>query len=89
MLQSEDRGSLKDASISLGIIAAIEVPDGKWDYFLETMSANSTSDAFQYRLASIQTMGMMSELLDEHFDKPLNYDQIGLILHSTICNISG
>ena len=34
-------------------------------------------------------MGMMSELLDEHFDKPLNYDQIGLILHSTICNISG
>lgn len=30
----------------------------------------------------------MSEFLDEHFDKPLHIEQIGQILHSTICNIS-
>jgi len=46
MLQSEDRGTLKDASICLGIIAAIEVPDGKWDHFLQTMADNSTSETF-------------------------------------------
>jgi len=43
MLQSEDRATLKDASICLGIIAAVEVPDGHWDHFLTTMCENSTN----------------------------------------------
>ena len=34
ILQNQDRDALKNASISLGIIAAIEVPDGQWDQFL-------------------------------------------------------
>ena len=38
MLQSESRATLLDASICLGIIAAIEVPDGKWDHFLQNMA---------------------------------------------------
>jgi len=42
MLASEDRPTLKNASICLAIIAAVEVPDGLWDHFLEMMSENST-----------------------------------------------
>ena len=44
LLQSQDRDTLKNASIALAIIAAIEVPDGLWDHFLNTMAENSTSD---------------------------------------------
>ena len=87
MLQSEQRSTLKDASICLGIIAAIEVPDGMWDHFLQTMADNSTSETFQFRLASVQTMGMMCEFLQENIGKPLKPEQIGRVLHSTICNI--
>lgn len=32
-------------------------------------------------------MGMMVEFLTDHFEKELTNDQIGQILHSTICNI--
>ena len=34
MLQSENKDTLKNASICLAIIAAIEVPDGLWNDFL-------------------------------------------------------
>ena len=34
MLGEENRDSIKNASICLGIIAAIEVPDGLWESFL-------------------------------------------------------
>lgn len=46
MLQSNDRATLKDASTCLGIIAALEVPDGRWDHFLKTMCENSTHETF-------------------------------------------
>ena len=88
MLQSENRDTLKNASICLGIIAAVEVPDGAWDHFMTTMTENSTSDNYQYRLASVQTLGFLSEFLDTYVDKQLNQDQIGQILHATICNIN-
>jgi hypothetical protein len=42
MLDSPERATLKNASICLAIIAAVEVPDGLWDHFLQTMSENST-----------------------------------------------
>ena len=74
MLQNQDRNSLKNASISLGIIAAIEVPDGQWDQFLQTMAENSTAKEFHYRLAAVQTMGMMVEFLTDHFEKELAND---------------
>ena len=44
MLNSQDRDTLKNASICLAIIAAIEVPDGLWDQFLQLMQENSTND---------------------------------------------
>ena len=44
MLTSENRDTLKSASICLGIIAAIEVPDGHWDQFLQMMSEGATSE---------------------------------------------
>ena len=69
MLQSENRDTLKNASISLGIIAAVEVPDGHWDHFMTTMAENATSDTYQYRLASVQTLGFLSEFLDTYVDK--------------------
>lgn len=87
MLQSQDRASLKNASIGLGIIAAVEVPEGHWEAFLQTMADNSTSDTYEYRLASVQTMGMMVEFLDEYIGKQLRNEQIGQVLHSTICNL--
>ena len=46
LLQRENRDTLKNAGMCLGIIAAIEVPDGHWDHFLETMSENATQDNF-------------------------------------------
>lgn len=44
MLASTDRATLKNASIDLAIIAAIEVPDGHWDHFLQSMADNSTNE---------------------------------------------
>ena len=51
------------------------------------MSDNSTSETYVYRLASVQTMGMMVEFLDEYIGKTLRNEQIGQVLHSTICNL--
>jgi hypothetical protein len=34
-LESQDMDTLKNVSICLGIIAAIEVPDGNWNDFLQ------------------------------------------------------
>ena len=53
LLAKEDLGILKNASICIGIIAAIEVPDGLWPDFLQIMATNSTQPNLQYRLASI------------------------------------
>ena len=44
MLASENRDTLKSASICLGIIAAIEVPDGHWNEFLQIMGENAMSE---------------------------------------------
>ena len=44
MLTSENRETLKSASICLGMIAAIEVPDGNWDQFLQIMGDNAMSE---------------------------------------------
>ena len=44
MLTSENRDTLKSASICLGIIAAIEVPDGNWNEFLQIMGENAMSE---------------------------------------------
>ena len=48
-----DKDALKNASICLGIIAAIEVPDGHWTDFLENMAEQATQENMQYRFASI------------------------------------
>ena len=53
MLGNENRETLKNASICLGIIAAIEVPDGLWSDFMQQMSDNSTNPNLQYRFASV------------------------------------
>ena len=71
MLGSDSRETLKNASICLGIIAAIEVPDGNWDQFLQIMSENAMSDNIQFRLAAIQSLGFLSEFL-EYVDKKLS-----------------
>ena len=87
MLANENKDTLKNTSICLGTIAAIEVPDGHWNNFLQLMSDNSTQEIFQYRLASIQTLGFMTEFIDEYIGKELSVEQLGSILHATICNI--
>ena len=87
MLENQNHNTLKNASICLGIIAAIEVPDGHWDQFLHTMSENSTSQNLQFGRAVVQTLGFLSEFLDQYIDKDLQEAQIGQILHATICNI--
>ena len=87
MLENQNHNTLKNASICLGIIAAIEVHDGHWNQFLQTMSENATSENLQFRRAVVQTLGFLSEFLDLNIDKDLSQDQIGQILHATICNI--
>ena len=84
---SNDKEALKNASICLGIIAAIEVPDGRWPDFLENMSQQATQENMQYRFASIQTLGYLSEFLDQYIGKDFTNEQVQQILHSTICNI--
>ena len=74
MLSSESKETLKNASICLAIIAAIEVPDGLWSDFLQQMSEHSTQENMQYRFASIQTLGFLSEFLDQYINKELTND---------------
>ena len=69
MLQHENKIVLQAASISLGVIAAIEVPEGHWDQFLEIMQSNSTAETYEHRLASVQTMGFMVEFLSDYIGK--------------------
>ena len=86
VLASDDKQTMKNAGTCLAIVAAIEVPDGKWDQFLNSMAENATSENYQYRLASIQTLGFLCEFL-ETVKKRLQPTQLGQILHSTILNI--
>ena len=44
MLTSDNRDTLKSASICLGMIAAIEVPDGNWEQFLQIMGENAMAE---------------------------------------------
>ena len=78
---------MKNAGTCLGIVAAVEVPDGLWDEFLQSMAENATQDNYQFRLASIQTLGFMSEFLEPCVPKTLQAGQVGQILHATILNI--
>ena len=54
---------------------------------MQKMSDNSTNPNLQYRFASIQTLGFLSEFLEQYINKELTNDQVGQILHATICNI--
>ena len=78
---------MKNAGTCLAIVAAVEVPDGLWDQFLQSMADNATQETYQFRLASIQTLGFMSEFLETCVPKRLQAAQIGQILHATILNI--
>ena len=59
-----NKKDVKNASICLAIIAAVEVPQGKWPEFLSLMAENSTNENFQFRLAALQTLGYMSEFIE-------------------------
>jgi hypothetical protein len=87
LLPSHNSNTLKNASICLAIIGALEVPDGLWDQFLTMMQENSTNEDNHFRLASVQTLGLLCEFLDQYIDKQLRPEQIGQVLHATICNI--
>ena len=73
MLASENRDTLKSASLCLGIIAAFEVPDGHWDEFLQIMGENAMSENRQFALAATQSLGFLSEFL-EYIDKTLTQE---------------
>jgi hypothetical protein len=57
---------MQSAGQSLAIIAALEVPDGKWDEFLNLMSQNAVQENYQFRLASIYSLGLMSEFMEQY-----------------------
>lgn len=48
---------VKDATICLGIVACVELPEGQWDDFLRMMAEQATSADYKFRLASVQTLG--------------------------------
>ena len=78
---------MKNMGTCLAILAVVEVPHGLWDNFLQSMAENATQENYQFRLASIQTLGFMSEFLEAYGVKHLQALQIGQILHATILNI--
>jgi len=80
-LGSENELSIKNASLCLAGIAFIELQYGQWEDFLGIMESNAVNDNFYHRFAAMQTLGMLSDLMQ---GQPLNQDQVGKILHSTI-----
>jgi len=63
MLGSNDKKDIKNAAICLAIVAAEEIPQGKWDEFLQLMSENATNQVYSYRLAAVMSVGYLSEFL--------------------------
>ena len=88
LFNSKDEPKIKDACMCVAVIARFEIPRGLWDEFLSLMARIATAPEhdYHYRLASMQTLGMLSEFME---DEPLTQVQIGHMLHSTIGNIDG
>lgn len=63
LLGTSEKKSIKNAAICLAIIAAEEIPRGKWDSFLQTMSQNATNEVYSHRLAAVMAVGYLSEFL--------------------------
>ena len=81
---------MKAVATCLAIIAAVEVPDGMDESFLQNFSNYATQDgqSYQNKLTAIQTLGLMCDFI-EVVGKRLQPAQLAPMLHATLCNIDG
>ncbi len=84
MLAKEDLISMRYAAICLSSIGAYEVPRGQWDNLLEVLCNNTQSDSLYIRMASLTTLGFLSEDIDP---KNLPASQMNDILYALLSNI--
>jgi importin subunit beta-1 len=81
----DDENRIKNLSLCLAAIASVEVPLGYWNDFIQIFSdATAATNSDLIRFAAIQTLGYLSEFME---NKPLSFDQLGLILTSTIQSV--
>ena len=66
VLASPDKQTTKAVATCLAIIAAVEVPAGLDEQFLQNFSGLATQEgqSFQTKLTAIQTLGLMCEFID-------------------------
>ena len=78
MLVSEKENIIKQSALCLAAIASVEVPLGEWNDFTKIISeATAATNSVLIKVACIQTLGYFSEFMQ---NKPLSFDQLGLIL---------
>ena len=60
---------MKNAGLCLASIAFVELQLGLWEDFLTIMENNAVNENILYRLAAMQTLGYLSDLME---GQPLN-----------------
>jgi len=69
LLGSQSELSIKNAGLCLASIARVELSLNQWEEFLGIMESNATNDNPFHRLAAMQTLGFLSDLME---GEPLN-----------------
>lgn len=85
LLAREDLNSIKFASTCLAAIGALEIPLHQWDNLIETLCNNAQSDSLYIRMASLQTLGYLSEDLDPSL---IPASQMNEILYALLTNMN-
>ena len=64
ILGSQNESYIKNAGLSLASIAFTELQLGQWSEFLGLMESNAINDNLNHRLAAMQTLGFLSDLME-------------------------
>lgn len=81
---TENESQIKNAGLCLAVIATQELPQDRWPEFLPRIVQNAQNENYFHRLASIQTVNQLAELIEED---SLSEEQICSILHCSVNNI--
>ena len=87
ILAQDDKRSQKAAATCVAAIAAVDVPDGNWNDFMEGFAHSSAQrDKESLRYAAILTLGYFSEFIQK-MGRSLSQQQTLSMLHATFTNI--
>jgi hypothetical protein len=64
LLAREDLNSIKYSAVCIAAIGAYEIPRNLWPDLIEMLCKNCLSDSMYIRMASLQTLGYLSEDLE-------------------------